>query len=153
MADVKNTGAPKVNAGAPVTPKVQTPPVPPAAPASPTAPAPASQTAPAKAKREKKPLYYATENEAMVEAGSRTEGARRPFKVTYDGKDYFLVVHNWEQAVANVAKDHGGATFQELGKTAKAPAEATGASIAAMLSKLSDEDRRQVEEALAKLKK
>lgn len=151
MAD-KNT-APKANTPvtAPTAPKPQTPPV---APATPTAPgAPAAAEKPAKAPREKKPLFFNSEAEAMTEAGNRTGGARRPFKVTFNGVDYFLVVHNWEQAVANVAKSHGGATFSELGKMAKAPTEVTGASIAAMLEKLSETDRKAVEEALAKLKK
>jgi len=142
------------------SPKPQTPPVaPPMAPVStPIAPeVPKAAEKPAKEPKVKKPIFFDTEELAKIEAAARTEGARRPFKVVLGGETYWMVVHNWEQAVAQAAmKKYPETTYAEVGKeakAAKAPTEVNGASIAAMLEKLSETDRKQIEEALAKLKK
>jgi len=96
------------------------------APAAKAAPAPATKPVEVPETKEKAPkkvwVYeFADADKAKAEAEGRTKGPRKAFKVTANGKDYFIVHVNEGRALGYVAEKLGF-TADEIGKTKKVKA-------------------------------
>ncbi len=94
------------------------------APAAKATPAPVQKPAevpeakPAKVKKQWK-YEFTSSDEAKTEAEGREKGPRKAFKVSANGKDYFIVHVNEGRALGYVAEKLGF-TADEIGKSKKA---------------------------------
>lgn len=147
MADLKKPVSTPTTPTVPAAaPKLGVPPTPPAPPAAPEPKAP-------KVKKERKvwQTVFPTAEEATAEANSRDKGPRRAFKTELNGEVLYVVANN-EGRAGGVAFMKAGGTVEELGKTSKKK-DASPDTIIAALAAMPDEQRKLIEEALAKLKK
>lgn len=118
--------------------------------------APAKQVEPAaeKAKKVKvaKPVYkqlFDSEAELIAEVGKRDKGPRRMFKVSLNGKDYWVAATNQHRA-PEVPWAALGGSVNELGKKARSTKISADALLASLDFQSADELER-IQAQLAKL--
>lgn len=117
----------------------------PAAPKAPEAPkteAPAAEK-PKRKRGEAQQTVYPTAEAAIKEAEARTTGARRPFKVSYEGKDTFVVAHSEHHAAWVVASTLPGFTIEKLAGRAKSKPLGVG-SILDAISAMPEAERAAI---------
>lgn len=128
----------------------------PSAPPKPTtAPAPAAAATAAagakKPKREKVPQVYCdSAEEAVTEAEKRDRGPRKPFKVTFEDKEFFVVAHNEGRALGMAFAKVGGLA-EELGTTKKAKKPIGVDGVMAAIQAMPEDKRNEILAALGKL--